>query len=137
MTEKVNAAIYPGCHGTTFGGNPFIAYVAGAVFETLRQERFLSNVQESGRVLGDALQALAKEVGGQARGIGLMCALELPNPTADLIPKLRERGLLICTAGTHTLRLLPPLTISREELHAGIDVLKECLAAPAIQRDKK
>jgi acetylornithine/succinyldiaminopimelate/putrescine aminotransferase len=128
-TDEVSRAMQPGDHGTTFGGGPLVASVAAHVVERLADPALLEHVSEQGEWLGDALAALAR--GGSSvravRGIGLMWGVDVTIPAAEVVRRAREMGLLLCTAGEHTVRLLPPLIISREELARGVDLLAESL----------
>ena len=107
----------PGSHGTTFGGNPLCCATALAVLATIEQEQLLSNTASRGQYLLDLFQEGLKELPAikQIRGKGLMVAIELDRPCGQLVSDALNAGLLINVTASNTIRLLPPLTISREE----------------------
>src|ERR1044072_8595312 len=82
------------------------------------------------RSLAERLDALARRSPRvrEARGLGLMCGLELVEPAAAVIAAARERHLLVLSAGANVIRIVPPLTISREELERGVTILAEVLS---------
>ncbi len=131
VSAEIAGAIEVGDHGSTFGGGPFVASVARYVVERLADPGLLAAVQAHGEWLGAELAALAGPAGCSVRavrGIGLIWGLDVRDRASDIVSAARERGLLMLTAGDHTLRLLPPLTITREELARGVAVLREVLA---------
>ncbi len=129
VNERIAAAIQPGDHATTFGGGPFVASVALAQLGVIGEPAFLAEVREKGEWLGQRLAALqARHQGVVAvRGRGLMWGIELEHAVQPVIERAMERGLLVITAGANVIRLLPPLTITREELARGVDMLEGCL----------
>lgn len=129
MTEEIAGAIQPGDHGTTFGGAPFVASVALAVCERLADHALLESVRENGAWLGSELKALAARTGRirQVRGIGMMWGLDVMQPAAPVISRALDAGLLVCSAGEYTVRLLPPLVVTREELTEGLALLESVL----------
>ncbi len=130
-TERFARALAPGTHASTFGGNPLATACASAVLEELLDHGLLAHAREVGRILGEQLDALATRLGPErcveARGAGLLRALELRDPVAPVIDRCRERGLLVISAGPKVLRLAPPLVIDRAQLDEGIAVLEEAL----------
>ena len=129
MTEEIAQAMQPGDHGTTFGGGPFVASVALYVVDRLSDRHLLSHVTREGAWLGTALDAL-KERHGKVRAIrgkGYMWGIDVSEPAGDIVTRARALGLLLVTAGEHTLRLLPPLIATREELARGVELLEAAL----------
>jgi predicted acetylornithine/succinylornithine family transaminase len=129
LTADIAAAIEPGDHGTTFGGGPLVSTVARYVVERLADPALLDSVREHGAWLSAELSRLAAEsshVRG-VRGIGLIWGIDTAMRAAPIVDAVRELGLLILTAGDHTLRLLPPLTITRAELARGMATLQTVL----------
>jgi len=129
-TDKVAQAFVPGTHASTFGGNPLASAAAVFVVEAVLSDGFLKSVSDKGAYLGAKLQQLSarfpliKEV----RGIGLMQAIELAVPCADMVAAMREGGVLVnCTADT-VLRFLPPLIVSKAEIDQMIQALAAVLA---------
>ena len=130
MTGEIAASIKPGDHGTTFGGGPFVASVALAVCERLAAPSLLASVRENGEWLGAELRALAERTGRvrQVRGVGYMWGIDVMEPASAVIARALDAGLLICSAGDHTVRLLPPLVATREELGEGLALLEKVLS---------
>lgn len=128
----------PGAHASTFGGNP-VACAAAMVTIELLEEELLDNATR----MGAHLMARMREwparfpIVGDVRGLGLMLGIELvrDQQSKTKAPELRdrvvdlafERGLLILGAGDNTLRLCPPLIISRDQCEFALDTLEECL----------
>jgi len=129
MTDAVARAVQPGDHGTTFGGGPFVAAVAEHVVQRLADPALLARVRAHGEWLGAALADLAERSGAvrAVRGVGLMWGLDVQAPAGEVVERARAAGLLVCTAGDHTVRLLPPLTITHDELARGVARLEEAV----------
>jgi acetylornithine/succinyldiaminopimelate/putrescine aminotransferase len=129
LSEKIAAAMRPGDHGTTFGGGPFVASVALHVIERLADGSLLEHVRDTGAWIGEQLGAIAERTGKirAVRGIGYMWGIDVMQPAGDVVARAREAGLLICGAGEHTLRILPPLIAGREDLARGLSILEEVL----------
>ncbi|WP_276531249.1 acetylornithine transaminase [Fictibacillus nanhaiensis] len=125
--EKLRDAFGPGSHGTTFGGSPLACAVSQSVLNVIFQENFLKDVERKGNdfkdMLIESLQScsLVKEI----RGKGLLIGIECERPVGSLIEKLEEQGLLTVPAGENVIRLLPPLTVSSEELNAAAGIVKQ------------
>jgi len=125
--EKCSAVFTPGTHATTFGGNPVVA--AGAL-ETLRQldDATLLDVRKKGEYIRETVMSWNLPIVSDIRGMGLMVGISLKDAAPkDLAAKCVENGLLILTAGSDALRMLPPLTISYKEIDKGIEILKSVL----------
>lgn len=129
MTQELALAMSPGDHGTTFGGGPFVASVALHVLKRLADPALLAHVASNGAWLGEELNALARRTGRvrAVRGIGYMWGLDVVEPAGGVLARAMEAGLLILSAGDYTLRLLPPLVMTREELQDGIERLEGVL----------
>jgi len=128
--ERFAQALVPGTHASTFGGNPLAAAVAAAVFDELTLGGVLADAQEVGAHFEKQLSALAERAGDkvvEARGAGMLRALELPGPVAPVIDRCRERGVLVIQAGANVLRMAPPLIINREQIDEGLEVLESAL----------
>jgi acetylornithine/N-succinyldiaminopimelate aminotransferase len=130
-TRALAAALVPGTHASTFGGNPLACAVASAVMDELVEGGVLDHAKSMGERLGEGLDAIAREVGPQkileTRGRGLLRGLALAGPPASVIEGCRERGVLVISAGGNVLRLAPPLVISAEELDRGLAVLRNVM----------
>lgn len=129
VTQRIADAIQPGDHGTTFGGGPLVAHVANHVFDRLRDPAMLAHVQREGQWLGDQLAALeARSPKVRAvRGRGLMWGIDVVTPAKDVVAAALDRGLILVAAGDHTIRLLPPLVISRADLAEGLATLESAI----------
>jgi predicted acetylornithine/succinylornithine family transaminase len=130
VNDRVTGALAPGDHATTFGGGPFVATVALDVLRTIADPDFLAETRAKGEWLGQRLNALVTRSPRvrEARGSGLMWGLELNEVAAPIVAAARERHLLVLTAGPTVIRIVPPLTVSREELERGATILEEVLA---------
>lgn len=129
LTQRVADAIQPGDHGTTFGGGPFVAHVANHVFDRLRDPALLAQVRTEGQWLGDwltALEARSSKVRA-VRGRGLMWGVDVTDPARDVVQRALDAGLILVSAGDHTLRLLPPLVMSRPDLAEGLAKLEQAI----------
>ena len=131
VAEPVAAAMQPGDHGTTFGGGPFVASVASYVVERLSDPALLAHVREMGQLLLSELEVMRARTGGirSIRGAGLMVGVDVTEPAAEVIARARDAGLLLVSAGEHTVRLLPPLVIDADDLLRGLRILESVLAA--------
>ena len=114
----------PGDHGSTFGGNAVVCAAAAAVVETV-DEALLASVRDQGAALAAGLAALPAVV--EVRGRGLMLGAELDRPAGPVVAAALEAGLLVGSAGETVLRLTPPLTITGDEVAAGLSLLEEVL----------
>ena len=123
-----SGVLTPGTHATTFGGNPLGAAAAQVVLETLT-ERELAQVTEKGQYIREKVLALNSPYVSDVRGPGLMIGVITKGIShKELAGKLNDAGLLALTAGSETLRFLPPLTIAYDEIDAGLDILRSVIA---------
>ena len=129
VTEEIGSTIQPGDHGTTFGGGPLVAAVANHVVDRLADPSLLKSVRENGEWLGQQLEAIARRSGKvrAVRGTGLIWGLDVVDSANDIVKHGWEEGLLTLTAGEHTLRLLPPLVMNREDLKRGVAILERII----------
>jgi acetylornithine/succinyldiaminopimelate/putrescine aminotransferase len=128
VNDAIAASLAPGDHATTFGGGPLIATVAVDVVRTIAEPDFLAEVRAKGDLLGSRLRAMSSSRVKEVRGRGLMWGLELTDIAAPVVTAARERHLLVLTAGPNVIRIVPPLTISREEIERGATILAEVLS---------
>ncbi|MEK9783613.1 MAG: aspartate aminotransferase family protein [Opitutales bacterium] len=122
----------PGSHGTTFGGSPLACSAAHAVLDVIEKEDLTARAKQLGNFLLQEIQRLAEKFPQQipeVRGRGLMLGIQLTDEPGELVSILRENGLLAVGAAGQTLRLLPPLTISQDEIEEGLNILKLSLSA--------
>ncbi|MBP3311471.1 MAG: aspartate aminotransferase family protein [Butyricicoccus sp.] len=116
----------PGTHATTFGGTPTCCAAANAVLSIVNQPEFLAEVVKKGEYLKNGILALGSDKIQGVRGKGLMLGIIVDaDARAELVAKCLEKGLLVLTAGTQAIRLLPPLTITYEEMDEALAILKE------------
>ena len=128
--EDVAAAMVPGSHGTTFGGNPLATAVANAVLDVVLADGFLDTVQKNAALLAERLTALAgnKSVYTGVRGRGMMLGLECVVPNMELLGALRENKVLALPADSNVLRMLPALNIGEAEIDEACNALERALA---------
>lgn len=129
VTDAIASAIKPGDHGTTFGGGPFVASVASYVVGRLSDPELLAHVRETGAWFGAQLREIAQRTGRirGVRGLGFMWGMDIMGTAAHVVSEAMAAGLLVCTAGEYTVRLLPPLVATKEELAEGLAVLESVL----------
>ena len=119
--EKCAKVLTPGTHGSTFGGNPISCAGGLAVLNTVNKPGFLDEVAKKGDYFRKKL--LTSPDVASVSGIGMMIGIELKNKKAgDVVKAALDQGLLLLTAKTKV-RLLPPLTITYEEIDKGLDIL--------------
>lgn len=126
----IAASIQPGDHATTFGGGPFVSSVALHVLERLSDPELLARVREDGAWLGAQLGRMVRPGSHvrAVRGIGFMWGIDVVEPAAEVVKRALAAGLLVCSAGEHTVRLLPPLIADRQDLQRGLSILATILA---------
>ncbi|HLV67416.1 MAG TPA: acetylornithine/succinylornithine family transaminase [Polyangiaceae bacterium] len=132
-TRRLEGALPPGSHGSTFGGNPLASAAALAVLDTLESEDLLATVRARAATLAAGLERLTKQfpsiVRGH-RGVGLLQALVLA-PELDaraLVAELQKAGVLVTVAGGCALRFSPPLVVTDAELEEGLSIVERVLA---------
>lgn len=122
-------AFGPGTHGSTFGGNPVSMAAAEAVLKTVFEIDFLNDVEATAAFLEEKLtEEIASLPNVQAiRQKGLMVGIDCGKNISHLVPALIEQGLLVLNAGENVIRLLPPLTITKEQLTEAVSLIKTAL----------
>ena len=130
-TEAAASPMQPGTHGTTYGGNPLACAVGNAVMEIVAEAGFLAGVRRKAGALAQRLGALAAahDAVEQVRGVGLMLGLRLAEGIAParLVEAARAEGLLVVPAADNVVRILPPLTVSEDEIADGVNRLDTAL----------
>jgi 4-aminobutyrate aminotransferase len=128
----------PGAHSSTFGGNPVSCAAALATLELIENE-LIANAREMGKYLLSQLRAFQKdsEIVGDVRGKGLMIGVEIvkdresreraPELAKEITMECFRHGLMILTCGPNTLRLLPPLSISKNTVDQGLGILLQAI----------
>jgi len=131
-TEAIAATMTPGSHGSTFGGNPLAMAAARAVLAVLTEDGFMADVRRRAALLREGLDALARGRQDlfQVRGNGFLLGLVFSAavPAADVVARLRRHHVLSVPASENTVRLLPPLTITEDEITLLLDTLSRCFA---------
>jgi acetylornithine/N-succinyldiaminopimelate aminotransferase len=131
-TKDAASGMTIGVHGTTFGGNPLAMAVGDAVLQVILADGFLEQVQENGDLLKSELQKLQQKfpnIISEIRGVGMMLGIKLQEKyvAADMVDKLKDRGLLLVAAGENVMRILPPLIIEEKHISEAINILEKFL----------
>ena len=129
LNAEIASAIKPGDHGTTFGGGPFVAKVAEYVLDRVSDPSLLAAVRENGAWFGNELRELGARTGRirGVRGAGYMWGVDVMGTAAHVVSEAQAAGLLVCSAGEYTVRLLPPLVATKDELAQGLAILERIL----------
>ena len=127
--EKCCDSLVPGDHGTTYGGNPLATAAVSKVFDLFEEMNILEHVNEVSNYLEEQLDKLVEQYDNVVarRGKGLMQGLVLTTPVIDTVNKAIEKGLLVISAGSDVLRMVPPLVITKENVDEMIEILSQCL----------
>ena len=125
--SSLASALGPGSHGSTFGGNKLAMAAALETLHIMKEAGFLEEVRSKSAILLEQLQLAFQDHQkiSAVRGLGMMIGIETSASLSKIVEAARQKGLIILTAGENVIRLLPPLTISREEIQQGIAILKE------------
>lgn len=127
--EKYKDSFGPGSHGSTFGGNPLAMAAAEVVIKKVFNQTFLKEVEAKGnyltKQLGKELNDIQKVT--EIRGKGLMIGIECDQEVGIYVKELINHGVLVLSAGTYVLRLLPPLIVTYEEIDEIIGLIKKVL----------
>ncbi|MBF0381556.1 MAG: aspartate aminotransferase family protein [Magnetococcales bacterium] len=129
-TKEAAKAFSPGTHGSTFGGSPLVSAAALATIETIIDDDVIGEVVPKGEYLLKKLTELMNQhkLVKSVRGRGLMAAVELNSPAEAVVSVVLTRGLLVsCQMGT-IIRILPPLTVSYEEIDEAVSILDQAIA---------
>jgi predicted acetylornithine/succinylornithine family transaminase len=128
-TNKIAKAFIPGNHASTFGGSPLAMAAANATVKTMLQEGILEHCRKIGDYFLLQLKKLQQKhkIIEEVRGKGLMLAAQLNIEGGDIVNECLQRGLLIISAGGKTLRFVPPLIITTQDVDQAIKVLDEVM----------
>ncbi|OLO40641.1 aspartate aminotransferase family protein [Alkalihalophilus pseudofirmus] len=126
--EKLKEAFGPGSHGSTYGGNPLATAAASAVMSEVFQPEFLNQVEENGHYFMKLLtEKLTSSFVKEIKGKGLMIGIECTGEVGPLLTQMREEGFLALSAGPNVIRLLPPLTVTNDQLEKAAAILADVL----------
>ncbi|KAL8653629.1 MAG: hypothetical protein Q9210_001981 [Variospora velana] len=131
VNEDVAQCVVTGDHGTTFGGNPLACRLAHYIMSRLSDPDLHSSVRAMEQLFCQRfakLQSTYPEHITEIRGRGLILGLQLAVDPTPVVTAARERGLLIITCGKNTLRFVPPLIISADEVEEGLGILEQAMA---------
>ena len=132
--EALAEVFGPGSHGTTFGGNPICIAAAEVVVQEIFQPEFLEETVEKGNYLLNELKKQLQDADEvvEVRGLGLMIGIELNHEAQGALMELQKAGVLVLTAGPNVLRLLPALTVSKEEMDLAIAQIGKVLTKTTV-----
>ena len=128
--EKLSAAMEPGDHGTTYGGNPFVCAAVSKVFDIFKERDILANVCEVSKYLEEKLEELKEKHSCiiDRRGMGFMQGIEFDKPVGGIVKSALENGLVIISAGANIIRFVPPLIIDKSDVDEMIKILDKCIS---------
>ncbi|TQV91656.1 acetylornithine aminotransferase, mitochondrial precursor [Cordyceps javanica] len=132
VNDGVAEKIAVGDHGTTFGGNPLACRLAHYMVTKLSDPALQADVRAKSELFRAGLAKIRErfpDLVKEVRGKGLILGLQMTEDPSPVIKAARERGLLVITAGTNTLRFVPSLKISEEEIGIGLGILEAAIAA--------
>ena len=127
--EKVGSALKPGDHGSTYGGNPMAGCACKTVFKIIEEKKMLEHVQDISEYLIAKLDELVEKYDciKERRGLGLMIGLEFVHPIKPYIQKALDKDLILITAGSNVIRMLPPFIIEEKDVDAMIKIFTEVI----------
>ena len=123
------ASMTYGDHGTTYGGNPFVCAAVSEVFDIFRDENIVAHVRDVGQFLWEKLENLKVQYDCivDHRGVGLIQGLEFKDDPSEIVRKSLKNGLILISAGNNTVRFVPPLIITRNNIHEMLDCFESLL----------
>ncbi|MGN1409769.1 MAG: aspartate aminotransferase family protein [Eubacteriales bacterium] len=124
--EKCSKTLGAGMHGSTFGANP-VSTAAAYYILTKLDDCFFDEVNKKGEYIRNKISEINSPHIKEIRGVGMMIGIETDLPPKDVLHKAFDSGLLVLTAGSRVIRLLPPLNITYDEIDSGISILGEAL----------
>lgn len=130
MTKAIaEASLKPGDHGTTYGGNPLACAAVAKTLEIYENQKLAAHVKEVGDYMEEQLKKLVEDYDCvvEQRGLGLIRGIKLSGPVGEVVKKAMKEGLLIISARSDVIRLLPPLVIEKEHVDEMIEKLRKVL----------
>jgi len=139
-SAAVGNAMTPGTHGSTFAGNPLAMAVAEVILDEVTAPGFLEDVRRRADIMRGMLAEIAARypnLVAEIRGRGFLCGVRLDDslPAGDVVAALREVKVLSVPAGENTVRFLPPLIISEDEIRLAVESFATVLGTMASQQD--
>ena len=131
MTEKVaQKSLAPGDHGTTYGGNPLACAAVNEVLRQFEERNITAHVRELSGYLSESLEKLKEKSSHikEIRGTGFMRGIELDTAAGEFVKKAQEKGLILITAGTNIIRIVPPLVFEKEHIDEMCRIIGEVLS---------
>ena len=130
---EVASVLTPGTHGSTFGGNPVASAAALAVFDALEQDGVIANAAEIGQYMINRLRDISKECPAvrEVRGQGMIIGVALKQPAKPVVDACFGERLIVNGTADTILRLLPPLTLTRDEADIGLSIIERALQSQA------
>jgi acetylornithine/N-succinyldiaminopimelate aminotransferase len=133
--DSLRAGLQSGDHASTFGGNPFVTKIARGVLDQIRQDELIERAGKLGKYLKSKLQNLASDFSDvmEPRGFGLMIGLPLGSSfdAGEIMEEALQENLILGTAGTNTLRFVPPLILTESNVDAAVERLARTLKRQA------
>ncbi|MCL2182719.1 MAG: aspartate aminotransferase family protein [Chitinispirillia bacterium] len=130
-TDEIASCIYPGDHGTTFGGNPAACALGAQIIDIVSDPVFLKKVQTGGNYLRAKLEALAKKHSSieGVRGIGLLLGVRFKDDLGPMVDRCKENGLLVVRANMNTVRFIPPLIVGLDHIDKAVDIFDNVISS--------
>ena len=127
--KKFAAAMEPGDHGSTYGGNPMAGQACRTVFKILEETKMLDHVQDISEYLIEKLDDLKDKYSciKERRGLGLMIGLEFDRPVKDIVQTCLDNGLIVVMAGANVIRMLPPFITTEKDVDQAIAILDQAI----------
>jgi acetylornithine aminotransferase/acetylornithine/N-succinyldiaminopimelate aminotransferase len=126
IREPYSNVFTPGSHGTTYGGSPLACAVALTVMDVVEREKLADNIRARGEELKRGLEALVGTRGIQEiRGFGGLIGMVVADEPASVVARLAKAGLILIPAAHHTVRFLPPLNVTAEEIAEALRTVKD------------
>jgi acetylornithine/N-succinyldiaminopimelate aminotransferase len=122
--EGVSETFQRGDHASTFGGSALVSAAALASLGAIKEENLVKRSEDLGGYMCSELKKLGP---AEVRGLGLMIGLDLDADCKQVVQKAREKGVLLNNTGDHTLRLVPPLVVTKEQIDRVVKVIGELL----------
>lgn len=130
MTKRVaELSLEPGDHGSTYGGNPFVGAAVSTVFDIMEEEHIVEHVNEISTYFSEQLDQVAASYDfiTAHRGIGLMQGLVSEKPVGTIASECLQEGLIVISAGSNVIRMVPPLVIEKKHVDEMIEKLRKVL----------